>query len=146
MGIGHFDVDDKRRKPVRRTAKSSRPAVHQSSDQVIYIPGEIIYNSWGYDQTNIDFYKILERKGNYITIVEMNQEEYKNPNPPREPRSPNELWGQGQVVPTTVKSGDKPFRRMVRIDRDGKELGVQIASYGWAKLWDGKPAHYTSYA
>lgn len=34
-----------------------------------YEEGMIIYNSWGYDQTNIDFYQVIERKEKSIKIA-----------------------------------------------------------------------------
>jgi len=37
-----------------RKAKKQAPAIYQ----VPFKPGDIIYNSWGYDQTNIDFYQV----------------------------------------------------------------------------------------
>lgn len=38
-----------------------------------YKPGDILYNSWGYEQTNIDFYQVLEVKGKTIKIREIAQ-------------------------------------------------------------------------
>ena len=37
-----------------RKAKKQAPAIYQ----VPFKPGDIIYNSWGYDQTNVDFYQV----------------------------------------------------------------------------------------
>ena len=37
-----------------RKAKKQAPAIRV----LPYKPGDIIYNSWGYDQTNIDFYQV----------------------------------------------------------------------------------------
>jgi hypothetical protein len=33
-----------------------------------YKVGEILYNSWGYDQTNIDFYEVVEVKGRSVML------------------------------------------------------------------------------
>lgn len=33
--------------------------------------GDIYYSSWGYEQTNIDFYQIIEVKGQYATFQEI---------------------------------------------------------------------------
>jgi hypothetical protein len=40
----------------------------QKNMQHSYKVGDIIYNSWGYDQTNIDFYQIVEVKAKSIMI------------------------------------------------------------------------------
>ena len=38
-----------------------------------YDAGDVLYSSWGYDQTNVDFYIVLDRKatakGNHMLIV-----------------------------------------------------------------------------
>jgi hypothetical protein len=36
-----------------------------------FVEGSIIYNSWGYDQTNIDFYQIIEVKAKSVIIREI---------------------------------------------------------------------------
>ena len=36
-----------------------------------FVEGSIIYNSWGYDQTNIDFYQIVEVKPKSVIIREI---------------------------------------------------------------------------
>jgi hypothetical protein len=99
-----------------------------------FTEGKIIVYSWGYEQTNQDFYKILKRQGDYVTIVEMDYKET------YDARSMT-----GTKVPTEIKTGAKPFRRKVH-SRDGKESGIAIESYGWGNLWDGDPAHYSTYA
>jgi len=37
--------------------------------------GDIYYSSWGYEQTNIDFYQIIEVKGQYATFREICSQE-----------------------------------------------------------------------
>ncbi len=36
--------------------------------------GDIFYTSWGYDQTNVDFYKLIELKGKTGTFQELSSE------------------------------------------------------------------------
>jgi hypothetical protein len=35
--------------------------------------GDVLYNSWGYDQTNVDFYQVVEVKGKTFTIRQINE-------------------------------------------------------------------------
>jgi hypothetical protein len=35
------------------------------------VPGLILYSSWGYDQTNIDFYIVVSVKGQFATVQEI---------------------------------------------------------------------------
>lgn len=36
--------------------------------------GDVIYNSWGYDQTNIDFYQVARVSANFVWLQEMSSE------------------------------------------------------------------------
>ncbi len=114
-----------------------RPAYRRNPAEQIYVPGVIITFSWGYEQTNIDFFKIIERKGDFVTLVPMTSVQVPRPMDP---------WATGHVIPGVVKDGEKPFRRKVHKGRDGREIGIAIRSYGWASKWDGEPENYTAYA
>jgi len=34
--------------------------------------GDLLYDSWGYDQTNVDFYQVIEKKGQTMKISKIN--------------------------------------------------------------------------
>lgn len=99
----------------------------------IYTPGKIVVFSWGYDQTNIDYYLITQRKGDFATLQ-----------PIGEKTSYNEKHMIGESVPDESKKTGKPFRRKVHTSR-GEEIGIAIKSFGWASLWDGRPKRYSTY-
>jgi hypothetical protein len=48
-----------------RKAKKKAPAL----SAVPFKPGDILYNSWGYDQTNVDFYEVVEVKSASTIII-----------------------------------------------------------------------------
>ena len=100
-----------------------------------YTAGKIISDSWGYDQTNIDFYQIVKRSGSFVTLQAMS-----------ETREHNHMTMTGTTVPQAVKPNARQFRRKVHHNREGQEIGIAINSYGWAKLWDGQPEHFSTYA
>lgn len=109
---------------------------HQSD---AYEVGAILEHSWGYDQTNIDFFVIVKRtdspKGvTFLTLQEMTTADK------------NETgFMTGDCQPGVIVENAKPFRRKLH-SYDGEERGVAIESYGWCSLWDGKPARWSSYA
>lgn len=37
--------------------------------------GAILYDTWGYEQTNVEFYKVIKVKGNKVTLQEMGHKE-----------------------------------------------------------------------
>lgn len=101
-----------------------------------YQPGAILYNSWGYDQTNIDWYVIVKRSGQYVTLARLAAEETQNPQ-----------TMTGRTLPGAMVEGAKPIRRKLKCECGDPErpVGLQIQSYGWCQLWDGQPKSYSYY-
>lgn len=79
--------------------------------------GSILYSSWGYDQTNIDFYKVVRRSGSLVELVEIGQH-----------RERTEHDG-GYTKPSDNVTSE-PFKKRI-----GK-YGVKINDYANAWLWD----------
>lgn len=101
-------------------------------------PGAILECSWGYDQTNVDYYVVIKRttspKGTVtLTLASL-------------ATGPSVETGfmAGRCEPGTRVS-EKTFRRKLH-SWDGVEKGVSINSYSWAGLWDGKQSYWTAYA
>lgn len=103
-----------------------------------YQLGAIITHSWGYDQTNIDFYCVVEIKGEWIKILPMTK-----------------LYSQEtsfmayEVKPNEVRSNVKPARKKLRLSYDGKNFYIGFGNYtgaGIGQLWKGKPVTETKYA
>lgn len=90
--------------------------------------GDILYSSWGYDQTNIDWYQVTAVSDKAVVIREI----------------------QGKVVSSDGHGGDKV------VPVPGKFIGtpekkipgtgnrIRLTSYSSAFPWDGKPRHETS--
>jgi len=93
-------------------------------------PGTILYSSWGYEQTNIDFYQIIERKGQFVTLQEIGSEKT------------YEEWGdRGRCKPDPkVLIGD-PFRKKI-----SQNASIRLTSYSFAQLYEGRPLYWSSYA
>ncbi len=89
--------------------------------------GDIFYTSWGYDQTNIDFFKIVKISGKRITVKELRQ----------------------STTATGFDCGDcVPEQFFIK---DAKEIILGVCKHGgfqieghYAAIWDGKPKGYTS--
>ena len=89
--------------------------------------GSILYASWGYDQTNIDFYQVIEAKAKSVVIRKIGS---------RVARSER---GADYVVPAPNKFTGKAMTKRVSPGNS-----VRIASYSSAFLWDGKPKYETA--
>lgn len=104
-------------------------------DYTGYNPGDYVYASWGYDQTNIDWFRITKRSGQWITIV-----------PVGDIKTHGSVSMTGTSVPDVTDAGGKPMRKKL-VMRDGQPWGCNFrSSYGWISKWNGKPKGYTEYA
>lgn len=95
--------------------------------------GDILSSSWGYDQTNVDFYKVVGLTAKSVKIVKVGQSIVEQTG-----------WASENVVadPDIVLS--EPVTRRFNPARDG--YGVRVSDYAWAYLWDGRPKHQSHYA
>ncbi|MEO0879238.1 MAG: hypothetical protein AAFY22_05935 [Pseudomonadota bacterium] len=109
-------------------ARKAERRAKQSAPHSIEV-GHVFYNSWGYEQTNIDFYEVVRTtpKGVYVRPIASKQTDATG-------------WAQGYVVPDLgAFTGEAVFKR---VDASQKTVSMP---HGWCGLWNGKPVHYTAY-
>lgn len=100
--------------------------------------GAILIDTWGWEQTNKDFYCIIKRSGHWVTILPMTKKK-------------REIGYQTMTtenLPDEVDYSAKPIRKKV-FKRGDKEIGFTLRNYsggGWCDLWEGKPETATHYA
>jgi len=93
--------------------------------------GDILYSSWGYDQTNIDFYQVTAVRGKMVEIRKIGG------------KIVRQSRGVDYVVAVPNNFIGKPLRKKPT-GRKGEKPKVKITSYSWASLWDGKPLYQTA--
>ena len=89
------------------------------------IPGVILYSNWGYDQTNIDYYRVVKRTGSYVWVEKMGSHDV----------------GNDRVIPYGSGNG-KLYKHRVQ-KWDGEEHGIRLTSFSSAYPWDGTPKYET---
>lgn len=93
--------------------------------------GDILYSSWGYEQSNVDFYQVVAVKGSMITVREI-----------------------GATIVSATRGSDmvaaKPdtfigpeMKKRVKKCYGDTGYAITIESYADAYLWDGTPRHQT---
>ena len=128
-----------------RWGRKPLPEGNKKMSEIKPAVGMILYSSWGYDQTNIDFYKIVRvsDKGT-VWIQELAKEIVEVVH-----------WAGQEVVPV-----DQPAKVPAGWDEEGKRewedapinrhkwktYGVSLNSYSGAWVWDGKPKLQTQTA
>jgi hypothetical protein len=114
-------------------------------------PGDILYTSWGYDQTNVEFYQVHTVHNNTITIQEICQEYtedgfmsgYTIPIP-NKPAKENQ-WKEN--ICTTVDAPVLTKRAQGYTDLNGVSHDhVKINESATAWKWDGQKKYTSSYA
>ncbi|MDR0576110.1 MAG: hypothetical protein LBI87_00860 [Candidatus Accumulibacter sp.] len=103
--------------------------------------GDVLMASWGYEQTNIDYYEVTRLVGRHsVEIREIARQ------------SQGTHWLQGECVPVKGRYVGEPIIKRVRSDG----LSVKIFSWGaWARKKESRivggvevfsPDHWTAYA
>jgi len=92
--------------------------------------GQVLYSSWGYDQTNIDWYEVTKILGKrYVEIR------------PISSVAVGEQGGPQQgTAPAVGKYTGEPMRKAAGFDNS-----IRIASYAFAHPWDGEPQQETGH-
>ena len=100
--------------------------------------GDILCASWGYDQTNVDYYVVTKRTPKMVTLQGIGTTI----------EASDELAMQGSAMPDRNKPEGKPFRKKAQLDaRYDDAEWVQLFSWGGiARIWDGKPQRVSWYA
>jgi hypothetical protein len=90
--------------------------------------GAVFYTSWGYDQTNVSFYEVIETTRGTITVRPLRQET----------KDTGHMSGTCVAIPGAF-AGEKSLRCI------WSGRGFKIDGHH-ASAWDGQPKHFSSYA
>lgn len=92
--------------------------------------GDIVYTSWGYEQTNTEFFQITALIGK--AMVELREI--------AQAREDSTCWMQWRATPEAGRFVGEPIRRVA------KAGSVRIDDVRHAWKWDGRPKHCSGYA
>lgn len=86
------------------------------------VVGDIVNTCWGYDQTNREFYEVIEVKGKMVTIREIASERTETG------------WATGKCVPQSGSYKGEPMRRMARDGQVKIEGGIYASKWNTATV------------
>lgn len=118
--------------------RQERTAVDASAHFAV---GDIVYNSWGWEQTNIDFYKVIKVHKNSVTLQGI----------------ADERTYTSSMTGTCVPCPDVPARHNYNLRNDELDIsrhGVHTSGnraylsfkHGSGSKWEGRPMGWSSYA
>ena len=90
--------------------------------------GGIYYTSWGYDQTNVDFYQVVERTAKMVKYIALGKSVYDTKCPTADTCVADPMI-KGKEIYTAKINGN----------------GWRVSSFEYAMPWDGKPKHQTAW-
>ncbi|CAK9063489.1 Uncharacterized protein SCF082_LOCUS32872, partial [Durusdinium trenchii] len=92
--------------------------------------GQILYSSWGYDQTNIDFFKVTKLVGKtMVEIVEIGSNVIDTP-----------AWETRSVIPDETAEIGQPLRRRCENGRVSVDNALQLARLHAPRYHSGAPS------
>jgi len=97
-------------------------------------PGDIFYNSWGYEQTNIDFYQVVKTTAKTITLrkIKSTNNDY----------NAHQMSGSKIAVKDSFCS-DETIRKTPYLFNGHWCISFE---YGAGSQWDGTPMSFSCYA
>lgn len=117
---------------ISRMRKNKIQRLAPGINELPFKVGDFIYSSWGYEQTNVDFFEIIEIKSpNTIILREVEQERKET------------SFMAGNTIPLKGCYISNPLKK--RVQWFNKKPMVTIDSQ-IANLWEGNPLSYSSYA
>lgn len=133
-----FGTQSNRIEEIRKTIESRKQTIErkraEQAEKASFVHGlkvgDIMVCSWGYDQTNIDFYEVTDVRGKNVIVREIASEVIAGHGAPQE-----------TVMPVPHHFVGAPLTK-----RPGGTTGhpsIKVNSFSSAHLWDGKPEHQT---
>lgn len=112
------------------TARSTRRS-ERAADTHQLMLGSILYSTWGYEQTNCDFYQVCAIVSKTMVVI-------------RQIATARTTDGDqhmsGTVKPVPGKFVGTPMRKRAT------SSGIRLSSFSSASVWDGKPKRISWYA
>jgi hypothetical protein len=93
--------------------------------------GDILYTSWGYEQTNVEFYEVMAVRGSVVDLQELQKDKGESSHGMQGECMPIRGQYRGELIKGKRPNG----RNCVRLDS---------CSSGYP--WDGRPVAWSSYA
>jgi len=126
-----------------RKAERKAKAKEASANHGVKV-GDVFLSSWGYDQTNVDYYQVLSVSNKTATFCKIAQ------------LSESDGYLQGNCVPAPNQFIGKPFKKLIQKSSVDSGAFIKIASYANAykiepvAVVSNKPiyesSHWTAYA
>ena len=114
-------------------AKEYHAGNDEVSNEGVMLRGNVVTSSWGYGQTNTDFYLVVRRTKTMVTLLPMDSGIAEQDNAMA-----------GKLVPTNAQYEAQPIRRKVYSYGSGERCN-DLHGHGSCKNLSGRALYYSSY-
>ena len=121
---------DMERKEKRKQDRKGNPELLKQAD-----PGAIFHHSWGYDQTQCDYFQVLERKGQMVKVRRIASATVSN--------SEGHMSDNRTAIKDEFLENHKVLTKKIQFSGGTPYLSMTC---GWCSLWDGEPKYCSWYA
>lgn len=104
-------------------------------------PGDVVVNSWGYDQTNIDFYEVTRATSHFVWLRKLQQTT----------KETGFMCGPTAPIPSQYDDTEPESKHKAYMARDYDKPAPAVApcvnfKYGSGHKWSGRPENCSWYA
>jgi len=103
----------------------------RKADRHGLLVGSILCSTWGYEQSNCDFYQVVALVGEKMVEIRAIAAEQVND-------GEQYMTGKVKAIPNSFTG---PVLR-----KRATSNGIRLTSFSWASAWDGRPKHISWYA
>ncbi len=140
----YFQSVERRTAHIEKVTKAAEKRVNEKKEEQAkkkgFVPniliGDIYVSSWGYDQTNVDFYQVINKPSPHFAVLAKIAHE-------TVPGSEKNMSCYVTPIKDSYSSDNSVRKKVVRY---GKSQCVNIDDTRLARLWDGKPEYKSWYA
>ena len=129
----------------RKKLQNMRHSDHRAKEKAARLevigmvkPGDIYVYSWGYDQTNIEFFQVIGIQGQMVEFRPIGQKVVSNENC----NSMSEM-----VAPVPDGFSGPSFKKLIKGQNWSGKLEPWFSmDFGCMKIWEGRPQYQSHYA
>lgn len=99
--------------------------------------GDMIVNTWGYEQTNVDFFQVIEVGNKTLKVREVSQQIQEG-----------SMYSHGMacnVLPKADQFIGEEFQVRLKVDYNGDVRCCSPKNYYYFRKWDGRPVYNSWY-
>ena len=142
--LGEYLDTERKRKEYKEEKKQEKKTINATLNASEHFKiGDFVVNTWGYEQTNVEFYEVIEVKNKSILVQEVGSMQVEG-----------SMMSHGmanKVVPSGLFVEDsKPFLLKLKMVNWSNSGGLQCVicnpkSYYYFKKWSGEPQYQSWY-